>query len=354
MSARSRQAAVVVCAALLAVSGMSATANGQTSATAEPSPSSSAQGVRNTLGKRIPGYWTKRRMRAATPEPIPAVTSATQQTQPSNLLPGRTVEGTLPQRKIARTGARSAPALIGSRAERWYGQGNMPARTIGKIYYRRNDGTPGYCSGSVINAGNRNTVWTSGHCVHAGGGGAANWFSDFIFVPDTDNGQEPQGRWTWRYANTTLGWYNDHNWSYDIAAIAFNPQPLRGNLQDWLGSQGYKFGYGQLYPNVYAFGYPQDGFNRTDFTGNDLWYCTGSTWRTSASDDRMNMSNDMFHGSSGGPWLEDLQVSRGWGYIVGANSHRDVDANGNPTSIVYRSPNHGDGAINVYNDVTAH
>uniref|UniRef100_UPI000DE51A90 trypsin-like serine peptidase n=1 Tax=Nonomuraea lactucae TaxID=2249762 RepID=UPI000DE51A90 len=264
----------------------------------------------------------------------------------------RAAEGSAPTRRVDRPAAPSARPLAGPRAERWNRQGSMPAITIGKLYFTRNDGSGGYCSGSVINAANRNTVWTSGHCIHAGGGGVGNYFRNFVFVPDADNGREPHGRWTWRYANTTNGWFNNRNWSYDIAAIAFNPQPQRGNLQDWVGSQGYRFGYGQAFSDIHAFGFPQDGYQRTDFTGNDLWFVLNSTRRAGVFDDRMHMDNDMFHGSSGGPWLQDLQLSRGWGYIIGANSHRDVDGNSNPVNIVYKSPNHGDGAINVYNDVS--
>lgn len=349
MSPRSRHAAIVAFATLLAVSGLSATA------TAAPSPAASATGaVNKSDSKSIQAHWTAERMRAATPEPVVAVPDKAVPEQVKNVLPARAAEGSLPTRRISRSAGPSTGLLAGQRAERWGRQGSMPALTIGKIYYTRNDNSSGYCTGSVINAANKNTVWTSGHCVHAGSGGASGWFRDFIFVPDADNGLEPQGRWTWRYANTTNGWFNNHNWSYDIAAIAFNPQPARGNLQDWLGSQGYKFNQGQAWTGINAFGFPQDGYQRTDFTGNDLWYCFGNVTRAGSSDDRMHMNNDMFHGSSGGPWLQDLQVSRGWGYIIGANSHRDVDANQNPTSIVYKSPYHGDGAVNVYNDVTAH
>ncbi|MEO3891518.1 hypothetical protein [Nonomuraea sp. B5E05] len=342
--------------ALLTVSGMSATASGQTTtSTTEPSPAASSKGVVNkTDGKRVLSYWTEERIRAATPEPIPSSPPLIQKGEPpQNVLPGREAEGSRPTRKLDQPIGPSADILAGAQAERWQRQGSMPAITIGKIYYVRNNGTPGYCSGSVITAANKNTVWTSGHCIHAGGGGEANWYSDFIFVPDTDNGLEPHGRWTWRYAATANGWYEDGDWSYDVAAIAFDPQPARGNLQDWVGSQGYRFGYGQDFTDIHAFGYPEDGYQRTDFTGDDLWYCFGNVSRAGILDDRMHMDNDMFHGSSGGPWLQELQLDRGWGYIIGANSHRDVDDDENPTSIVYKSPNHGDAALNIYNDVTA-
>ena len=215
----------------------------------------------------------------------------------------------------------------------------------------RTDGTGGYCTGSVINAANKGTVWTAGHCIHSGGGGTGNYFSNFIFVPDADNNSEPWGRWTWKYANTTVGWQNSGNLHYDVAAIAFNSQAAHGNLQDWTGSQGYKFNQGQAWTGVNTFGFPQDGYQRTDFSGNDLWYCFGNTSRVGTFDDLIQINCDMHHGASGGPWLQDLQLSRGWGYIIGAYSHRAF-ANNAPTDIVAKSANHGDGAINVFNDVS--
>jgi hypothetical protein len=352
MQPRSRHAAIVL-ATLLAVSGMSATVSTQASAAAEK-PSAPAAGVVNKArAQSLLDYWSPERMRAATPEPMPVVDAKQVQQQVDNVLPGQASEGSLPAKNLSpQTGPKSG-LLAGSRAERWGRQGSGPAITIGKIYYTRTDGTNGYCSGSVINASNRSTVWTAGHCIHVGGGGSGNYFSNFIFVPDADNNREPWGRWTWKYANTTAGWQNSGNLNYDVAAIAFNSQAAHGNLQDWTGSQGYKFNQGQAWSGVNTFGFPQDGYLRTDFSGNDLWYCFGNTTRASSSDDRIHINCDMHHGASGGPWLQDLQVSRGWGYIIGAYSHRDF-ANGAPTNIVAKSANHGDGAINVYNDVSVH
>ncbi|MCG5218664.1 trypsin-like peptidase domain-containing protein [Streptosporangium soli] len=359
MSARLRRGAVAVSLAALTVTGsavalVSTPAAAAPAHTLAPSPTAPAAGTeRTTANKKILDYWTETRMRSATAEPVPVVTSQSQP-QVKNVLPDQTAKGARPAKssRVPQSPGASNRALVGPQAERWHRQGTLPATTIGKIYFVRTNGSRGYCTGSVINAANRNTVWTAGHCIHGGGGGTGNYFRDFIFVPDADNNREPHGIWTWRYANTTVGWQNNANFRYDIAAIAFNAQPQRGNLSDWLGYQGYRFGAGQNFDNIYAFGYPQDGYRRTDFTGNDLWYCFGAVRRASASDDRMHMNCDMFHGSSGGPWLQDLQLSRGWGYIIGINSHRDVDGNQNPVNIVYKSPYHGDAAINVYNDVT--
>jgi V8-like Glu-specific endopeptidase len=292
-------------------------------------------------------------MAAATPEPgrvITAQAKATATPVPDRL-PGISAAPAKPKKSAATRRDGGVRPLIGSGAALWTPHGQMPALSTGKIYFTRTDGSGGYCTGSVITASNLNTVWTAGHCINAGSGGG--YFSNFSFVPDTDNGSAPWGTWSWKYANTTVGWQNNGDWHYDVAAIAF--WPTNGvNLQSMVGAQGYRFGFGQSF-SVTDFGYPQSGYNRSDFpaNGSKLYYCSGQTYRKSSSDDMIGLSCDMHHGASGGPWLTEL-ASWGGGYIVGAYSSRDVNSSGVPINIEARSANHGDGAINVYNDVSTH
>lgn len=311
-------------------------------------PQAAAGIVNRDDGKSTAAYWTKERIAGATPEPSSVLTGKDDETTP---VPDRLPPIKMPPiRPVKTAGFKDVEPLAGSKATLWSPHGQMPAMTTGKIYFRRTDGSNGYCTGSVITAPNLNTVWTAGHCVNAGHGGG--YYSNFSFVPDTDLGSAPWGSWSWKYANTTIGWQDYGDLHYDVAAIAFYPNG--GNLQSRLGSQGYRFGYGQSF-SVTTFGYPQSGYNRTDFpsAGNRLYSCSGQTYRKSASNDMIGLSCDMHHGASGGPWLTDM-ASWGGGYIVGAYSSRDVDANGSPTNIEARSANHGDGAINVYNDVSVH
>jgi V8-like Glu-specific endopeptidase len=343
--------AIVGAAVSLALAGANAAAARPGAAPAGAAPQAATGIVNTSAGARsTAAYWTAARRAAATPEPAPVASAKTEAAAPvADRLPAISKAPTAP----ARTGAHpngTAKLLAGSVAALWSPHGTMPALTTGKIYFTRTDGSNGYCTGSVITAANLNTVWTAGHCINAGNGGG--YFSNFSFVPDTDNGSTPWGTWSWKYANTTIGWQNSGDLHYDVAAIAFYPQSTHGNLQSFLGAQGYRFGYGQSF-SVTDFGYPQDGYNRTDFpaNGSKMYYCTGQTYRKSSSDDLMGLSCDMHHGASGGPWLTDL-ASWGGGYIVGAYSHRTVNSSGVPTDIEARSANHGDGAINVYNDVS--
>ncbi len=346
----------------LAIAGAAVTLAlaGAQAAPAQPVPAANgnaphaATGVANSSAgaRSTAAYWTKARRAAATPEPLPQVTTKAMATPTvPDRLPAASAAPVRPKKAITTHTTGGVHPLWGSGAALWSPHGSMPATTVGKIYFTRTDGSGGYCTGSVITAQNLNTVWTAGHCVNAGNGGG--WFSNFSFVPDTDNGSAPWGSWSWKYANTTTGWANSGDLHYDVAAIAF--YPLNGNnLQSRVGAQGYRFNWGQAF-SVTDFGYPQDGYLRTDFpaNGNKLYYCSGTTYRKSSTNDLMGLSCDMHHGASGGPWLSDL-AAWGGGYIVGAYSHRDVNSSNVPTNIEARSANHGDGAINVYNNVSTH
>ncbi|WP_055591201.1 trypsin-like serine peptidase [Peterkaempfera griseoplana] len=325
-------------------------------------PAAAAAGRTATRAQaaRIDAYWTAARLRAARPIPLPTrsgIPGPTASVAASEApLPPRKGDGASPTAPHQPGGggpdgghrSSSAPA-----ARRWGSQGTMPARTTGKLYFTTPMGDAS-CTATVINSPHRNTVWTAGHCVHPAGGGAGAYYDDFMFVPDADNGQDPHGRWTFRFATTPQAWQESGDWHYDMAALAFYPQQDGGNLADRLGAQGYYFGGGTDFPRVVDFGYPSDGYRRSDFTGRNLWYCEGPTSAVSTTDDLMTLRCDMGHGCSGGPWIVDLQADRGWGYIVGTNSHRDIDTAGGWADDRLYSASHGNAAIHLYDEVSRH
>ncbi len=335
---------------LLVVAGMASGAAASPAAPAADPAALSGHGVSNDAAgiAAIDEFWTDERIRSAKPVPLP-VRSSPRDGQRASVLSAQSGEGSAPDGGSGDTGSSLAAV---EQAQRWNRQGSNPARTFGRILFSTANGGTGACSGSIITAGNSNTVWTAGHCIHPGGTGAGNYYQNFIFIPDNDNGAEPWGRWYYKWANTTVGWQDDQDYDLDIAAIAFWPSGQRGNLQTTLGSQGYRFGFGEDFANVHEFGYPADGYNRTDFTGLNLWYCQGEVEGESIFNDTMEAQCDMGRGASGGPWVEDLQTSRGWGYIIGSSSHRDGDENGNFINNSLYAAESGDGAINVYNDVS--
>jgi V8-like Glu-specific endopeptidase len=321
-SVRLKRLVAVGSAALLTTIGFTTGVAAQPAAAPVAPSLSSAVGVvysqaehPQAEAQRIDAYWTPERMRDAAPMPAPtAPVQRPQQISPEMVLPTLSAPGQAPTSAMP----------------------NGPNSGVGTQS----------CSGSVIISRNRNTVWTAGHCVAEGGGGASKIYKNFMFAPDYNNGNGRQGRWTSpKIVGTTVGWRDQRNRYFDIGSVSFNPQPGRGNLQDRVGAQGYHFGYGQNFTGLNNFGYPDEGYQRSDFNGELLWYCNSNSVR-SQFEDQLVMDCDMKAGCSGGPWLQDFQAARGWGYIVGTNS-------GNRGDIREYSANHGNAAIDVYNFVVS-
>ncbi|MFG2501061.1 trypsin-like serine peptidase [Streptomyces sp. NPDC048441] len=327
-----------------------------------------SSGSSRSSGKDASAYWTSERMAKATSVPLPklsaeqsarvqddAAKAATEQLAPQSAPP------TAPKTRSASSapgGDLSAMSL--NKAERWGKAGSAPALTTGRLFFVNNNGADMQCTASVITADNHNTLWTAGHCVHPGGDGADAYYdvNRMAFAPDDDGGAAPHGLWEATYTNTTKGWQDDEDFQSDLAAVEVTPQTANGNLQDFTGAQGYRFGHGQDFSDVTFLGYPAAGNGRS-FPGDELYYCQGDTEDASVWfwDERLQMVCDMGQGSSGGPWLDDMN-SGGGGYIVGAMSHID-DNDPNVPDDQWDddhgwSSNHGDGAINVYNDVSKH
>lgn len=339
MSSLTRFSTITV-ALMLAVGGV-APASAAARAAADLAVSATSVGVASAQSPaQVKAYWTEERMAQAKP---PALAEPTAQqleqiaaSRVASKKPAESAAGGVPQ-KAAGGSNITAPGVQAATAAVWSPHGVMPARTIGKLFYTTDTGGSGYCSASVINADNFNTIWTAGHCVHGGSG--RGWFSNFLFRPDYHNGSYVS-TWSWKYAATTNGWINSSDFGYDIGAIALWPNGL-GRIADVVGYQGYKFNVGYVF-SVHQFGYPQDAVPaRTDMNGERMFYCTGATYQIGSL--QMGMRCDMFHGASGGPLLQDLQLARGWGYIVSENSWHSFSTN------EWRNPYHGDAAINVRN-----
>lgn len=84
---------------------------------------------------------------------------------PSKLPPAQ-IKGSAPAVKRAAPGG--FDQVTGAR---WPNRYDTPAYTNGKVFFTQ--GGLGYaCSGSVVSSEARTTVFTAGHCVHGGPGGA--------------------------------------------------------------------------------------------------------------------------------------------------------------------------------------
>ncbi|MFC5719161.1 trypsin-like serine peptidase [Streptomyces gamaensis] len=290
-------------------------------------------------GEQARSHWTAERMRTAGPIPVPAERHTVQ--AQSHRLAAQSSAGTAAPAAVA-SRAQATAGLSGatavSRSGVWNAHGRMPATTVGKLYFSTPRGNS-ECTATVVNSPNKSVVWTAGHCVSDGKG---HWYKNWVFVPDYHDGVRPLGAWSWKTVSTPNGYFKKGDSNYDLAALTLWPQNGR-KVADVTGSQGYKFNYGYTW-NAYEFGYPYDTHPaRPGINGQQLRYCIGKTWRAGG---QQAIHCDQGHGSSGGPWLDDLQLGRGWGYLVGNVSHHLSER-----SDEERSPHFGDAAVNVYNQV---
>jgi hypothetical protein len=311
-------------------------------AQAHPAPSTKpADGVSTQVGtdksRLATGYWTRERMLSAKPVPVPKLDAKANAALTRNARPqGRAgkVSGA-----AAKVGLGSATARLdpGSNAASWTGpSSSAPATTSGKVFFTGAGGAPFVCSGSTINSGGKNLVFTAGHCVSNGAGG---WYNSkpWIYVPGYNNGSAPYGQWYARQLWTRPAWHNGGNRAEDIGAAVMFTNSAGTRIVNRVGGQGIEWNY-PLSQYQFQFGYPQ----RAPFNGQVLKYCTG----TSYNDGGHNGINcNMTEGASGGPWLDDFNGTFGW--LDSVNSWVFWNAGG--VRYKWNGPYFGNNARDFYN-----
>ncbi|CAF4618813.1 unnamed protein product [Rotaria sp. Silwood2] len=105
---------------------------------------------------------------------------------------------------------------------------NLPA-TSGKVYFVMN-GKNYLCSGSVVNAGNRDMVVPAGHCVFDYE--QQMWASNWIFVPEYSSNYRPHGTFIWRQMATKQGWTNNQDYNFDVGIVLMNTNENGQHIQD--------------------------------------------------------------------------------------------------------------------------
>jgi V8-like Glu-specific endopeptidase len=177
-----------------------------------------------------------------------------------------------------------------------------PYRTVGKLFFRDQNGVNYVCSASVLRP---RVVLTAGHCIHKGSGGGSGFFKDFLFIPAYRDGMAPYGKWSWSWAIVTGEWANGGGGvpnSADYAIIEFQDQSINGTVRKIGDVTGY-LGYHteRLRPNhATLLGYPCN-----------LDSCEKMHQVTAGSDrpggnNTVLYGSDMRGGSSGGPWVQNF------------------------------------------------
>ncbi|WP_017571893.1 trypsin-like serine peptidase [Nocardiopsis halotolerans] len=250
-------------------------------------------------------YWTEERMAAARP-----ITSMLEGALP---LPGD-------EAPTDDTVEHQAAPRPDSTGERWTA-GGLVTRTTGKVYLTMN-GRDFTCSASVVDAANRSTVVTAGHCAKDGRG---SWARNWTFVPGHAAGDSPYGRFTASDMLVPPQWSRQADDSYDFAMVVLNRDDGT-TVQERVGSQRIAFGTwseerAREGVQVYTFGYPA----ASPYEGRYLHYCSGRTVPDTGGTTANGVRCSMTQGSSGGPWFTGFDPDTGRGAIASVVSFKYAD-----------------------------
>ena len=247
--------------------------------------------------KHVQEYWTKARMRSATPKTVTPTGTATK------------VESGKPSAVKGKPTPQPTDGYLGGP---WTGGGNV-VKTTGKVFFT--EGGANYvCSGSAVTSANQSTVTTAGHCVNEGPGA---FVTNFAFVPAYDHGSRPYGTFAATRLFTTSQWQTSGDFDYDVGMAKVAPVGGK-TLQATVGSQGIGFNQarGQF---LYSFGYPQ----AAPYDGTTLDYCSGTVRNdTYGGSNDLRLACNMTGGSSGGPWFQGFNGSTGTQVSVNSFGYR--------------------------------
>ncbi|CAF3539040.1 unnamed protein product [Rotaria sp. Silwood1] len=174
------------------------------------------------------------------------------------------------------------------------------------------------CSGSVVNANNRDTIVTAGHCVYDNA--AHEWVTNWIFVPNYSRDGRPFGTFTSRRLVTTRAWEAKVDYNNDVAIVLVNTNEEEKHVQDLTGAFGISLNAAKA-DDTNVFGYPVNNDK-----GETMDTCAAATSTTSVLLNMMlqfkgiQITCEMNGGSSGGPWLRNYNSNTGSGQQVSVTS----------------------------------
>jgi V8-like Glu-specific endopeptidase len=214
----------------------------------------------------------------------------------------------------------------------------LPMRAVGKLFFRQY-GVAYVCSAAVVG---RDSIWTAGHCIHAGDGDPRGWSADVVFIPAYREGAAPYGQWKADSVRSVDPWINDSDFRYDFGGAVLRRKSGR-SIGDTVGILGFAANV-DVNQHWTDLGYPAAGnfdgerqqICAASFAYNDLAFTEGPF--------PVGMGCDMTGGSSGGPWLVGFRRDN---YVNGHNSYRYSGR-----TLELFSPYYGDAAVELFTDLT--
>ncbi|WP_433870096.1 trypsin-like serine peptidase [Saccharopolyspora sp. CA-218241] len=240
------------------------------------------------------------------------------------------------------------PPKAGPDGAPWTNRNALNA-TVGRLFFT-DHGEDASCTATVVEAANRSTIVTAGHCVNATNllGEDNQWTRNVLFIPAYHDGQEPFGRFTGRISFVDATWLdNDQQHgeiygAYDQATVVLNPNERGQRVQDAVGA-AQRIGFDKPGAGTAtAFGYPRAASDPEreglpEYIGERLAFCRGpakeylGTPDNPAAPDLWGVACIMGGGSSGGPRFAELSEETGIGTVVGTNTRSaHFDSAGDP------------------------
>lgn len=171
---------------------------------------------------------------------------------------------------------------------------HYPQRTVGKIYFQR-DGVDHVASGVVIN---RRGILSAAHVFYYG----QSYSTNIIFVPATDNGIEPYGRWQIDRVMLSDRWPASQQPALDVAFCTVKPLSNQyiGDVVGWVALEVNTTPEpGAMWNDV---GYPaQQTPAHPQFDGQVMWQSQGEY--LGHANGILTKDDELSAGSSGGPWF---------------------------------------------------
>ena len=183
-------------------------------------------------------------------------------------------------------------------------------RTVGALFFTT--GTQNhFCTASVVDSSAGDLVLTAAHCVAYGNGVFAQ---NVVYVPKYHNGLEPYGAWPVREITVTSAWNTSGDINDDFAFLTVSPpaaaQATRVTQEIQAVTGGLRLGVNLPYDVRPAF---VIGYNNTD---NDPIICQTKSFEFTPTQIEF-YCNNYNDGTSGGPWIKDLDPLTGSGIVYG-------------------------------------
>ncbi|MFI2075274.1 trypsin-like serine peptidase [Streptomyces triculaminicus] len=183
-----------------------------------------------------------------------------------------------------------------------------PSPAIGPLFYTTG-GIPAHgCTASVVHSPRGDLIATAAHCVHTGG-----FRTDIAFVPGYRDGAAPYGVWVPVSVDVAPEWADDRDPDHDVAFLRMRPVEGSARLERVTGAERVRFDPPRERPTR-VLGYPNEAERPVS--------CQNATAAESGTQQRFDCER-LPNGTSGSPFLTDVDASTGLGTLAGVLGGKD-------------------------------